>query len=68
MIRKHYAVEVTDPHPTLGGKTIRQPFFSRHDAQIWADREVAAAQELGIGFAGVTARVILWAEYAAPQG
>jgi hypothetical protein len=50
-----YAVEVTDHHPTLGGKSIKAPFAYRAHAELWAREEVAAAKKLGI--ANVTTRV-----------
>lgn len=54
MIR--YAVELTDHHPTLGGKTEVQSWATRKEATWYAEREVAAANELGFG--PVTFRVI----------
>ena len=53
--KRFYAAEVTDPHPTLGGKTVKAPFAYREHAELWARDEVAAAREIGIE--GVTTRV-----------
>ena len=50
-----WAVEVTDPHPTLGGITVKFPFAYRKHAEVWARDEVSAARDLGI--AGVTTRI-----------
>ena len=53
--KRFWAVEVTDPHPTLGGKTVKAPFVCREHAELWAKEEVWAARDLGI--TGVTTRV-----------
>ena len=54
MATGYWAVEVTDTHPTLGGKVIKFPFAYRAHAELWARDEVNAARELGID---CTARV-----------
>lgn len=51
----YWAVEMNDPNPTLGGKTMKFPFACREHAELWAKDEVNAASELGIP--GVTYRV-----------
>lgn len=52
----YYAVEMFDPHPTLGGKTVKFPFAYWEHAELWAQDEVAAAKELGIG--NLTYRIV----------
>ena len=44
-----WAVEMRDPHPVWGGKTVRAPFAYREHAEVWARDEVSAARELGMG-------------------
>lgn len=55
MPRTYWAVEITDPHPTLGGKVIKAPFAFKAHAEVYARSEVSAAAELG--FPGCTSRV-----------
>ena len=51
----YWAVEMNDPHPTLGGKTIKFPFAYQEHARVWAEDEITAAKELG--FVGLTYRI-----------
>ena len=54
--RTYWAVELNDPHPTMGGKTVKFPFAYREHAEVWARDEVSAATELGI--TGVTYKIM----------
>ena len=54
-VRLVWACEITDPHPTLGGKVVKAPFAYKAHAELYGRDEISAAAQLG--FPGCTFRV-----------
>ena len=52
-----YACEITDHHPTLGGKTVSLGWPTRKEATWYGEREAKAAEEIFTDGTKVTFRV-----------